>query len=204
VDLGPWVALQTWLQSVGPWQVHLPYARQLAEGAYTKTVRMRRDFTALLTLVSAHALLHRASREVSSEGRIIATVEDYRVVYDLIHDYLAQGVEATVSATTRETVNTVAAMVQDTGKPVTTTQLAGELGIDKSAASRRVGVAVRGGYLVNQEDKRGKPARVVVGDPLPADTQVLPKPDDLYVGVLSTPPTTPATVQQLVVAHERF
>jgi hypothetical protein len=39
---------------------------------------------------------------------------------------------------------------------------------------RRVDVAIRGGYLRNDEDRKGRPARLVIDDPLPSDTDVLP------------------------------
>jgi hypothetical protein len=31
------------------------------------------------------------------------------------------------------------------------------------------------GYLVNHEEKRGKPARIAIGDPLPDEIQILPE-----------------------------
>jgi hypothetical protein len=59
------------------------------------------------------------------------------------------------------------------------TQLAQALEIDKAAASRRWQRAKAGGYLSNLEDKRGKPARIVLADPLPEDVQVLPTVEQL-------------------------
>ena len=40
----------------------------------------------MLNLIKAHALLHQASRERDKEGRIIATITDYRVVRELVAD----------------------------------------------------------------------------------------------------------------------
>jgi hypothetical protein len=48
--------------------------------------------------------------------------------------------------------------------------------LDKSAVSRRVARAVERGYLDNQEKTRGKPAKLVIGDPLPDEATVLPDP----------------------------
>jgi hypothetical protein len=53
------------------------------------------------------------------------------------------------------------------------------LGIDKSSASRRIKVAVEKGYLVNTEKQRGRPARIVLGDPLPENLTILPHPEEL-------------------------
>jgi hypothetical protein len=51
--------------------------------------------------------------------------------------------------------------------------------VDKSTVSRRVNVAVQKEYLDNLEPRRGKPARLVLGDPLPDDREILPSPETL-------------------------
>ena len=48
-----------------------------------------RDFGALLTLIRSHALLHQASRSRDQNGRVVATLDDYAVVHDLVADLLA-------------------------------------------------------------------------------------------------------------------
>jgi hypothetical protein len=40
-------------------------------------------------------------------------------------------------------------------------------------------VARDGGYLVNLEERRGRPARLVLGEPLPEEVAILPPPTDL-------------------------
>jgi hypothetical protein len=62
---------------------------------------------------------------------------------------------------------------------VSITQLAAWLSIDKSSASRRVDSAIGNGYLLNLEDRRGYPARLILGDPLPDDVVVLPESEAL-------------------------
>ena len=47
-------------------------------------------------------------------------------------------------------------------------------------------MAADGGYLRNLEDKRGKPGRWVIGDPLPESVDLLPDPAQL-----ATDDTTP-------------
>jgi hypothetical protein len=77
-------------------------------------------------------------------------------------------------------INNAVGKIIESGKPsATVQQLATTLGIDKSAASRRYGVAKNKGYLVNNENKSGKPAQIVLGDPLPEDVTILPYPEDL-------------------------
>jgi hypothetical protein len=53
------------------------------------------------------------------------------------------------------------------------------LKLDKSSISRRVAAALDGGFLKNLEDRKGRPARLVLGDPLPADLELLPSADRL-------------------------
>ena len=47
------------------------------------------------------------------------------------------------------------------------------------ATSRRVADARSGGYLVNNEIRKGRPARIALGDPMPAEIEILPSPDRL-------------------------
>lgn len=176
VDLTPWHALQTWLELAGCHQVTIPYAHTLVAKVNPKAVRLRRDFGAVLTLIAAHAILHQAQRRRNEDGRIIATLDDYRAVYDLIIDIVSEGVQATVSETTRETVTAVAAI---SPKPVSVKRLAEKLALDESTTSRRVRVAISGGYLVNHEEKKGKPAKLGIGEALPEEEPVLPHPDSL-------------------------
>jgi hypothetical protein len=57
--------------------------------------------------------------------------------------------------------------------------LTGELRVDKSAVSRRVREGVRRGYLKNQENRRGHPAKLVIADPMPKDVTLLPRAEEL-------------------------
>lgn len=176
-DLEPWLALQRWLE---PREVTIPFAQRLAEAIPPIAVRLRRDFSAVLGLIRAHCLLHQATREEDDAGRLIATVEDYAIVRDLVADLLAAGIGAGVSEATRETVEAVERIGPSEG--VTQKALAAELALDKSAVSRRVSVAIREGYMRNLEEHKGRPARLVTGDPLPDDVEVLPAPENLEAG----------------------
>ena len=64
-----------------------------------------------------------------------------------------------------------------------------ELKLDRGTVSRRVRKAQDDGYLRNLEDHRGKPHRLLSGDPLPDEQVILPEPDALMGG----PPTQPCT-----------
>jgi hypothetical protein len=182
-DLATWHAFQVWLESAEH-RVWIPYARKLADLIPPVAVRLRRDFGALLNLIRAHALLHQATRESDGEGRIVATIEDYAAVRELVVDLVGEGVETTVPKTVRETVEAVKRLQEDVkGEPVTVTDLARELRLDRSAVSRRVRNAKDRGYLRDLEDNPRKPSRLVLGDDLPDDLQILPKPEDMRAGM---------------------
>lgn len=178
VDLAPWHALAEWLAS-SEQQVTIPYAKALAEQIPPVAVRLRRDFKAVLILIQAHALLHRARRAHDAQERIVATLTDYAAVRELVADLLAEGVGATVSQTVREAVKAVEELVGAAPEGVTVAALAKALKLDKASASRRQRAAVEAGYLRNLETVRGKPARLVLGDPLPEELEVLPDPSRL-------------------------
>jgi hypothetical protein len=184
-DLEPWREFQQWLASPdAEHRVTIPYASQLAEQIEPVAVRLRRDFSSLLALIRAHAMLHQATRERDTDGRIIATLHDYAVVRGLVADTIAEGVGVTTSDPLRETVAAVKALTSGSGPGLfalgaSVRAVADELGLDKSNATRRLRVAADGGYLRNLEDKWGKPARWVLGDPLPEVAGLLPHPGAL-------------------------
>lgn len=177
VDLTPFIAFQKLLDIEKP-QAVIPFAEQLASNCDTGVLRVRRDFLMVLNLVKAHAILHRAHREIDPQGRIIATIEDYRAVYALVADLVAQGTSQAVSPNMRETVEAVRDLqALNGGNSLKKIEIAGKLGLDKSAAWRRVQTAIKEGYLVNNESRKGRPAKITLGDPLPPDMGVLPPPE---------------------------
>jgi hypothetical protein len=179
VDMERWHALQVCIAR-GETSVTVPYAKKLAQEIPTLAVRLRRDFGAILNLICSHALMHRATRERDERGRIIATVEDYAVVRELVADLISEGVEATVPKNVRETVEAVKRLTNAShGAPVTMVQVARELKLDKNATYQRVQRALEGGYLKNLEERQGRPYQLVLGDPMPEDQPILPEPKRL-------------------------
>jgi MarR family len=179
VEFGRWQALQKWL-GAGERRVVVPFAERLADLVPPVAVRLRRDFRLLLTLIEAHALLHRERRARDQQGRIVAKIGDYAAVRELVADLFGEGVDATVKPETRQTILAVAALKQALGKDeMSLAEIAKELTLDKGAASRRVAEAVSRGYLVNAETRKGKPARIGVNDPLPSEIEILPRPHRL-------------------------
>ena len=175
--------MQIWLENVEH-RVTIPYSETLASLVPPIAVRLRRDFGALLNLIRAHALLHQTTRERDGEGRIVATIEDYARVRELVADLVSEGIEATVPETVRETVEAVKSLREESkGEPVTVAELARKLKLDRSAVSRRVRNAKDRGYLRDLEENQRKPSRLVLGDDLPDDLEILPKLEDVRAGV---------------------
>jgi len=182
-DLDEWRALQTWLSYKNN-TVVVPFAGALSELMQPVAVRLRRDFSAILTLIEAHAILHQQTRKRDDDERVVATLADYEAVRELVNDLVSEGLEQTTSQTIRETVNAVAEICNgcsdDGGSGVsdrngaTILQVANNLRLDRSAASRRIKMALTRGYIKNLETNRYRPMRLVLDDPLPDDEQVMP------------------------------
>jgi hypothetical protein len=115
-------------------------------------------------------------------GRVVATLDDYAAVHALVAHDMAEGVQASVPPTVRVTVEAVRDIVQQIGSA--TTQAVGDaLKIDQSAASRRCLTAQKKGFIQNEETSRGRPARYVIANPMPAEKSVLPSPDVLKAAI---------------------
>jgi hypothetical protein len=175
-DLSDWHAYYQWIRTCAEHRVAIPYADYLADNMATDSVRLRRDFTVLLQLVEASAILHQQNRARDDQGRIIATACDYLTVRNLIADLISTAVGASVPRTVRQTVEAVAQLSQgdESDRDVTVKMLAEHLGIERSVAQRRLTTARQRGYVVNQEDSQGKPGRYRIGEVLPGDHAVLP------------------------------
>lgn len=171
-DLTRFIAAQRWLSLAGERHVLIPYADHLAEHISAKAVRMRRDFTQLLTAIETVAFLHQRQRERTETGAIIATGADYACVRDLLAPIfttiIAEGCTPAVRAT-------VAAIAKD--EEVSGAELARRLNLARTTVSDRVQRALRGGWLVNKETQQGRSARYVIGAPLPEETDALPSLD---------------------------
>jgi hypothetical protein len=206
-DLRPWHEAQRILAEEGNREVTIPFAETLGTLYPAKQVRSRRDFSQLVALLQASAILHQRQRERDDDGRIVATEADYRTVYELGAPVFGAIAAEGVTPAVRETVAMVAELTRDPDRPrddegrgrtihadagprtVTVGRLATALERDKSAVSRRVAVALRGGFLTNDEKTKGKPYRLRLGDPLPEERPALPPSENVF-------DTPSATVQQ--------
>jgi MarR family len=178
-DVSQWKALQTWLAN-SMCEVGIPYAKALAELIPPLAVRLRRDFKTILTLIRAHALLHQTNRHKNASGCLIANVADYAAVRDLIAELVAESAEVAIKPEVRETVGAVAKLLADGREEITQAEIKKALKLDKSVVSRRVAEALDAGLLRNREDRKGRAARLVLGEPLPEAIDLLPRLERLH------------------------
>jgi hypothetical protein len=175
-DLRPFVEAQRWLELAGARQVIIPYAEALARLVDRSAVRVRRDFGQLLTLVASSALLHQLRRPRRG-GVVVATLDDYRLVYELAGDLF--GAIESLSPAQAEAVEAVRAVCEQKGQPVSYEEVARHLGLDRASVRRRLARPLREGYVINDEPHRNRPARLRPGDRVPEARRALPTPEEL-------------------------
>jgi hypothetical protein len=99
-EIADWKALQDWLR-LGPRDVVVPYSDILRSLLSQRAIRIRRDFQSLLSMVMASALLHRAQRQADTDGRIVATLQDYGYALKAVEgglEEMVHGDTATIEA----------------------------------------------------------------------------------------------------------
>ncbi len=193
-NLDPWHSFHAWLEG-GAKEVVVPFERTLANLIRPVHNRIKRDFGHVQTLIRTHALIHQLNRTRDNQGRIVAELSDYGAVRDLVAEIVSAGAEASVTPKLQETIKAVAKINAQSpasialdvvstndradlsGVPLW--RIAKELRLDKSSASRRVDEAETRGYLINLEPRKGRPAKLVLGEPLPADRNVFPTVQEL-------------------------
>ena len=202
-DLSRWHALDQWL-SYGPHDAVVPFAESIVARIDRCPVRFRRDIGGLFIMVKACALLHQAQRQFDSQGRVIATIDDYVPAYEIFSHALAHAAGAEVPETVLKVIEYVASLTGQPEQPAPATgtfrraenmnfggtpsrgvvlpgrKLARAIGLDPSTTSRAVKQAIDMGYLENQEIRPRQPARLAVVELPGATASVgLPTPDEL-------------------------
>lgn len=198
-DFNPaeWVELQEWIDGARH-EVIIPFAKAIVQCIpSTSAVRLRRDFGAVLALIKTHAILHQASRTVDDAGRIVATIEDYKAVHDLVANLISCGVEVSIPVEVRETVEAVKELGRTMKTGVTVTEVAHKLGLDRSSASRRVSRALELEYLKDEnEGRRKRTCELSVIGTLPTDDHILPTAEAVTARMAAAPVPVPNEQQQ--------
>jgi hypothetical protein len=150
--------------------VVVPFADQLAEliARQPGETRVVRDFARLLSLTKACAVVRHTARERDEKGRLVAQLGDYETVRELVAEmYVASTSGA--GEKVRATVAAVAAHLAEGHPHASVTEVARRLAIPKKSAARRVAVALKGGWLVNAEARKGHAFQLAIGEALPPE-----------------------------------
>jgi biotin operon repressor len=173
------IAFQALLQVKAPWDAVVPFADKLSKriGQLLQASRINRDFARLLSLIKAVAIVRSEQRELDRLQRVIATLDDYATVYALVNKIYETSVTK-VSDKVRGLVAAVEELKQRRTSPISQSEVARHLGVSRQAVNHVVRVAINQGWLVNAETKKGYPANLDLGEPLP-ESLGLPKPEEL-------------------------
>lgn len=191
VDLGPWHALSAVVGGT-PMDVEVPYGAWLSERISTSALRIRRDFTHLMTLIQSSAVFHQFQRVRGPDERIRASLADYAHVHTLSASLFNAVQDEGITDADRDMVAAVAKLtapptvLQDDGfdesgsaNPTTQAALKAFCKLGKSQVAHRVSRLLKMSYLVNTETRKGRPHQLLPGVPLPEPAPPLPSPCDL-------------------------
>jgi len=175
------VEFQRYLQLKAPIKVVVPFAKPLGEAMTEMAMapRILRDFARLMSLIKATALVRYHHRQCDSQGQVIATLADYQTVRALVNDmYIDNSTGATPEV--RKLVEAVSKLhkARSQGEKITVTKLALHLHISNMAASRRSRRALKEDWLINRESRKGYPADLALGEPMPK-VEGLPTAEDI-------------------------
>jgi biotin operon repressor len=155
-------AFQEWAQRRN-WKVVIPYARALTSllAELPPTERDFRDAQTLLTLIAAHAIWNFQRREHFESNdtiTVVATLDDYAVVRELLAPTWSKGRPSSVSQGEQRVIE----LLQTNDGPLTTKEIAQKLGISESAARNRLNELKRKGFTTDEtvEGKRSKAWRL--------------------------------------------
>jgi hypothetical protein len=199
-NLSVWHDLQRYI-ALGPTDAVIPFAPQIAKKITPSMVRFRRDVGSLFSFIKASAILFQAQRQVDAQGRVVATLADYRVAYPIFSKVLAETSGRGVTDAVRAVVDLIAEQAApSTAKPtvgrftrsgataaspevvLSSRQIGTRTGLGQSAAYRAVRSAIDLGFLVNNETKQGRPFRLVVSQRVDEVTAgLLPPPNTLVL-----------------------
>ncbi len=165
------IAFQAYLQARAPWEVVVPFADLLADAIarQASAPRILRDFSRLLALIKSAAVLRHRRRYVNGDGRLIAEVEDYETVRELVGDMYRASVSDGASDRVREAVEAVQRLYAEKSstETITAAKVARELGINDVSTTRRLRTAIARGWVTNAEQRKHHPAILEPGEPLP-------------------------------------
>jgi len=172
-----WMALSRLMGD--PADVEIGFGHFLASNFSPLAMRGRRDFSQLLNLVAASAVEHQYQRTVSADGRILATLADYAVVYAVARKSFQVLQAEGITDSQRELLEAVKELSESSDGPIPSKSLVAALGMSPATISRRVEELLREGLLHNLESNKYKPKQLILAGDIPEETTSLPTPQAL-------------------------
>jgi len=155
-----------------PRGVVVPYAKKIAATFPTDQERYLRDFNKVIYLIKASAFFHQYQRDRDENGNIVATPEDYQIVYDLQHLLF----EVVFDKRLKDFIHAISELA-GIAKAVTKKDLQDNLKLSKATVNRRIAKACQQG-LIEVEGKGAKAIVRVIGEP--EILYPLPKPKNIF------------------------
>jgi hypothetical protein len=155
---------------IKPLAVELPFETELANLFSTKEERYLRDFKKVKLLIRASALLHQYQRPHKDDGCIIATQDDYELIYSL-RDLISQSVNIV-----GDHIINFLKIARGLGQP-TREQIQNELKKSDGTLKRYVKTALEHDLI--QVTGRGKRQEIRVLD-IPEPVSALPAPENIF------------------------
>ena len=176
------IAFQSLLQAKAPWDVVIPFvsplAKEISRGA--DAPRILRDFQRVLSLIKSVTVLRHQHRQRDEKGRLMAELDDYKTVFELVAEMYAATTTG-ASKAVREAVEAIQDLRAELpDRKVTYSVLAKELSVHRQIAKRRADQALGLYWLVNNETRKRHNADLVIGEPMPPATG-LPEPVTLAI-----------------------
>ena len=162
------IAYQSYLQELAPWHVLVPFAKKIAKeiGRLTNASRIMRDYSRLISMIKTVAILRHRLRRKDATDRLIAEIDDYALVHELVSKMYETSVTK-VSDKIRNVLRAVTELRHENVSPVSETKVAERLGCVKQAITQAVKTALIQRWLINRETRKGYPFDLVLGEPLP-------------------------------------
>jgi hypothetical protein len=193
LDTRPWHVMQRKLE---PLEAVIPYAPTLAALLKTDTLpsdstRLRRDFKRLETLIKAVTLLYQRQRDRDSQGRLVATFEDYRMAHELAAGPFAESARD-LSPQALKLARAIREVYEKeppgNAEPVTPRDLEGHLRWAKSTVHKWLTQVEKAGLAEVEVGRGNTPAKITPLGVAPSEAlALLPTPEELQkscVGLL--------------------
>jgi hypothetical protein len=188
VNYADFHAFEAWLHDQSH-DVVIPFMPVLVRLLYTGDTQMTRNTVMLKQLTKASAIVHQRSRNIV-DGVIEATLDDYRIVYDLAADVFAAAISESVPEDVQAAVNayvSIATHRPEAKDGVPPKLVRNKLGWSGTAITRATQDAVDRGYLENAEPYARRLNKVVpTGEALPQPRRILPTPEELEEAINRT------------------